>query len=120
VDDPATQEEIAAAVRTTSRSGFGHNHSLCHGDLGNLELLLHASRLPGGQRWRDDLERVTSRIVASIEADGWLCGNPLNVESPGLMTGLAGIGHGLLRLADPARVPSVLVLAPPLTEAASR
>jgi lantibiotic modifying enzyme len=29
------------------------------------------------------------------------------------MTGLAGIGYGLLRLADPARVPSVLTLAPP-------
>jgi lantibiotic modifying enzyme len=29
------------------------------------------------------------------------------------MLGLAGIGYGLLRLADPARVPSVLALAPP-------
>jgi Lanthionine synthetase C-like protein len=37
----------------------------------------------------------------------------LGVESPGLMTGLAGIGYGLLRLAEPTRVPSVLVLTPP-------
>jgi lantibiotic modifying enzyme len=29
------------------------------------------------------------------------------------MTGLAGIGYMLLRLAEPAHVPSVLVLAPP-------
>jgi hypothetical protein len=35
------------------------------------------------------------------------------VESPGLMTGLAGIGYALLRLAEPHRVPSVLGLAPP-------
>jgi len=35
------------------------------------------------------------------------------VESPGLLTGLAGIGYGLLRLAEPTRIPSVLVLAPP-------
>jgi lantibiotic modifying enzyme len=31
----------------------------------------------------------------------------------GLMTGLAGIGYGLLRLAAPEKVPSVLVLEPP-------
>ena len=37
-------------------------------------------------------------------------GTPLEVESPGLMTGLAGVGHGLLRLAAPDRIPSVLLL----------
>jgi lantibiotic modifying enzyme len=34
------------------------------------------------------------------------------------MTGLAGIGYGLLRAAEPGRVPSVLVLAPPAVVAA--
>jgi lantibiotic modifying enzyme len=37
----------------------------------------------------------------------------MQLTNPGLMVGLAGIGYGLLRLADPQRVPSVLVLAPP-------
>jgi lantibiotic modifying enzyme len=37
----------------------------------------------------------------------------MEVESPGLMTGLAGIGYGLLRLAKPARVPSILTLEGP-------
>jgi lantibiotic modifying enzyme len=37
----------------------------------------------------------------------------MEVESPGLMTGLAGIGYGLLRVAAPARVPSVLTLEGP-------
>lgn len=49
-------------------------------------------------------------ILGSIKQYGWQCGIPRNVESPGLMVGLAGIGYGLLRLADPARVPSVLTL----------
>jgi hypothetical protein len=44
---------------------------------------------------------------------GWVTGVPLGVETPGLMTGLAGIGYELLRLAAPERVPSVLLLAPP-------
>jgi hypothetical protein len=30
-----------------------------------------------------------------------------------LMSGLAGIGYGLLRLAEPTQIPSVLVLEPP-------
>ncbi|HYO51923.1 hypothetical protein [Archangium sp.] len=34
-------------------------------------------------------------------------------ETPGLLMGLAGIGYGLLRLAAPERVPSVLTLAMP-------
>jgi lantibiotic modifying enzyme len=35
------------------------------------------------------------------------------VEAPGLMNGLAGIGYGLLRLAAPTSVPSILALDPP-------
>jgi lantibiotic modifying enzyme len=34
----------------------------------------------------------------------------LNVQTVGLMFGLAGIGYGMLRLIDPARVPDVLTL----------
>ncbi|MFL6196078.1 MAG: hypothetical protein ACJ75H_18005 [Thermoanaerobaculia bacterium] len=35
---------------------------------------------------------------------------------PGLLTGLAGIGYGLLRAADPEHVPSVLLLDLPKSE----
>lgn len=35
---------------------------------------------------------------------------------PGLLAGLAGLGYGLLRLADPQRVPSVPALAGPAVE----
>jgi lantibiotic modifying enzyme len=52
-------------------------------------------------------------VLGSIERDGWRCGTRAGVLSPGLMNGLAGIGLGCLRLAEPERVPSVLVLDPP-------
>ncbi|NUO58509.1 MAG: hypothetical protein HOV78_17720, partial [Hamadaea sp.] len=39
------------------------------------------------------------------------CGTPGNAATPGLLTGLAGIGHGLLRLAAPDAVAPVLLLA---------
>ena len=41
-EDGATRAEVEVALRTTLAEGFGGNHSLCHGDLGNLELLLLA------------------------------------------------------------------------------
>ena len=61
-----------------------------------------------------EADRRAALILEEIDREGWLCGVPLGVESPGLMTGLAGIGYGLLRLAEPTRVPSVLVLEPPM------
>jgi type 2 lantibiotic biosynthesis protein LanM len=113
--DSQIRGEIDAALKTTLNRGFGHNHSLCHGDLGNLELLLQASQILGEPQWQVQCDRLAATILDSIDRDGWLCGIPLAVESPGLMTGLAGIGYGLLRLVAPDRVPSVLVLAPPVS-----
>jgi len=115
LDDRQIRSEINVALETTWRRSFGNNHSLCHGELGNLETLLEASLTLGEPRWRAEVDRLAAVILESAGHDGWLCGNPLGVESPGLMTGLAGIGYELLRLADPARVPSVLALAPPPT-----
>jgi type 2 lantibiotic biosynthesis protein LanM len=114
LDDEIVRAEIDTAVKTTLAQGFGGNHSLCHGDLGNLELLIQAGQTLDDLQWRAHVERMGTVILNSIDEHGWLCGVPLGVETPGLMTGLAGIGYGLLRLAEPARVPSVLTLDPPI------
>lgn len=113
VDDAAIRTEIEAALRTTLAQGFGMNHSLCHGDLGNLETVLMAARVLGDTHYEQEAERLAAAILGSIDEHGWLTGVPLSVETPGLMTGLAGIGYELLRLAYPDRVPSVLLLEPP-------
>ncbi len=104
-DDATSRAEIAAALRTTAARGFGESHALCHGNLGNLELLVQAGRVLGDARWRDEAWRMASAILASIERSSWVCGTSLAVESPGLMTGLARMGYGLLRLAAPAPRP---------------
>jgi type 2 lantibiotic biosynthesis protein LanM len=115
LDEPATRAEIEAALETTVAQGFGDNHSLCHGDLGNLEPLLLAGERLGDPRWRAEADRMAAATLESIRGDGWICGVPSGVETLGLMTGLAGIGFGLLRLAEPRRTPSVLALEPPRT-----
>jgi type 2 lantibiotic biosynthesis protein LanM len=113
LDNPTIRAEIDTALRTTIAKGFGNNHSLCHGDLGNLELLLQASLTLDQFQWQPQVDRFSAMILESIYQHGWLCGVPLGVETPGLMTGLAGIGYELLRLAEPDLVPSVLVLESP-------
>jgi len=66
---------------------------------------------------RDELrlgrDRLTALNITEAERRGLRWGLPLNVETPGLMTGLAGIGYGLLRLADPEQIPCLLLLEPP-------
>jgi type 2 lantibiotic biosynthesis protein LanM len=113
LDDPDLRREIDVAVATTLKAGFGRNQSLCHGDLGNLELVLEAALALDDPDLRDHAYRIAAGLLAGIDEHGWMCGAPLGVESPGLMTGLSGIGYELLRLAAPDRVPSVLSLAPP-------
>jgi type 2 lantibiotic biosynthesis protein LanM len=115
LDEPALRAEIDVALHTTRQQGFGMNHSLCHGDLGNVELLLQAGIQLADRHWQAETHKIASMVVESIAEHGWLSGIPLGVESPGLMSGLAGIGYGLLRLAFPEYVPAVLVLAPPPT-----
>lgn len=107
------RQEIEVALETTRVQGFGYNHSLCHGDLGNLDLLIEANVRLGRADLQSHINDIAARIVEDMRQNGWRCGNPLGVESPGLMTGLAGMGYELLRLAEPTCVPSVLSLAPP-------
>jgi len=111
--DTELEEELRRAVEVTLRTGFGKNHCLCHGDLGNLDLIHEAFRHGQDPALGDEIARLSRGILASLSRDGARCGTVGGIESPGLMNGLAGIGFGLLRLVDPGRVPSVLLMEPP-------
>lgn len=113
MEDSISRAEIEAAYATTLQEGFGLNHSLCHGDLGNLEFLLLAAARLDQPKYKAALTHFTCGVLESIQIRGCRSGVALGVETSGLMTGLAGIGYGLLRLAYPAKVPSVQLLAPP-------
>jgi type 2 lantibiotic biosynthesis protein LanM len=106
--------DFEAAVRTTLLHGFGRDHCLCHGDLGNIDFLVLASEILGDPHRLHEARRAVSLTLDSIVRDGWLCGTLHWVEDPGMMTGLAGIGYGLLRVGYPELVPSILSVCPPV------
>jgi len=108
LDEPWLRAELATALETTWREGVCGNHSLCHGDLGNLEVLHVAGELLGEPRWTQAARQWATGVLQQGRDSGWKCGLPQGHETPGLMMGLAGIGYGLLRLACPEDVPSVL------------
>lgn len=122
-DKAMLYDDIEIALEQTISAGFDSsapgtrpNHSLSHGYFGNIETLLVATRTLDEPCYNRNLERLTAMLLDSIDTYGWITAAPVQVETPGLMAGLAGIGYELLRLAEPERVPSVLLLEPPCME----
>ena len=117
LQDPLLKGEIEIALKTTIDHGFGLTHCLCHGDLGNIELLLEIDKKSGFLKkpgFSDEIDKISAMILENITRDGRQSGGPVGIEIPGLMLGTAGIGYQLLRLARPDLIPSVLLLAPPI------
>lgn len=110
--DQRVDDEITAALNNARTIGYGGSHSLCHGDLGTVDFFLEAANHATGSHLRQETNRWGAAILDSIRTQGWQCGLPFGEAAPSLMVGLAGIGYGLLRLANPHRVPSILTLAP--------
>jgi type 2 lantibiotic biosynthesis protein LanM len=115
-DSPARRSELDTALATTVRLGPAPDHSLCHGDLGNADILLVASQLLNEPAHRTSAERLAAGAVRSRQSSRrWQCGVPDGVETPGLFLGLAGIGYGLLRVCRPELVPSAVAIGFPLS-----
>jgi lantibiotic modifying enzyme len=110
--DPELLEEAMRALATAnSAMGSPDNYSLCHGEAGNADFLIHASQVLNDDTWLPPARAAADRGIERYENRRvlWPCGSAGPNETPGLMLGLAGIGHFYLRLADPARTPTVLL-----------
>jgi Lanthionine synthetase C-like protein/HopA1 effector protein family len=123
LDEPTLRAEGMIAFDTTRRDtrdalltgslGF----SLCHGLAGNAEILqdglpLMDQRAAADARALLDDINLTGYQRHVAGADPWTCGVPVpDLEVPGLLLGLAGIGYHYLRTAYP-QLPSLLLLEP--------
>jgi len=107
-----TVENSKAVVESTIEAVLDErnceSHCLCHGTLGNADLLLQAGRIEAAR------ELARTVLDAATREGAWRFGLGSARISYGLMCGLAGIGFGLLRIAIPTQIPSVLTLDGPV------
>ncbi|MFI1221512.1 MULTISPECIES: type 2 lanthipeptide synthetase LanM family protein [unclassified Streptomyces] len=106
--DPELAGWLAARARELADLGPLADDSLCHGESGLLELLGHSALPAARPAW----VRRAGTLLAAADRAGPQCGTPGRVPHPGLLTGLSGIGHGLLRAGFPDRIGSALLLRP--------
>lgn len=113
-DDALVREEIRIGLEATQKEiSFVRSHCLCHGIMGNVDILHTASQLLQEDRWRQVALQQAALALRQGREDQWHCGLPKDNETPGLMLGLAGIGMSFLRLHSPQLVPCVLSLEAP-------
>jgi lantibiotic modifying enzyme len=102
------QDEIEPALQAVM-AGKRSTDCLCHGTLGDVDLLLAAgSALQSCDLREQALARASQALRESKESISWRVPSPLpGQQSYGLMSGLAGVAYGLLR-ASCDFVPSLL------------
>jgi lantibiotic modifying enzyme len=66
INDEQIGQEIEIALETTIKQGFGHNQSICHGDLGNLETVLMAAQVLKESGYHEHLKRLTALVFCGI------------------------------------------------------
>lgn len=96
------QEDAAVAVETTLNTGFNSNDCLCHGTLGNTEIILEYCKTIRNPEIQRQCSLVRNQIAKEICNDSYDCGRSYlyGYKIPGFMTGIAGMGYSLLRDID--------------------
>ena len=110
LDDAELPGEIDGALDAAIAQPPSSGDHLCCGNLGRIELLLAA----GVQLKRNDLIRIARQqacflMERSVETGGIALDGAEAGLQPGFFRGISGVGYELLRLTDPATLPSVLL-----------
>ncbi len=107
--DAQWRHDLDHCLTATLGSGFSGSHCICHGQLGNLELLMQAASMHGADPRVGHWHAIAKKVLHEGRSE-WRTGSIPGYESLGFMTGLAGIGYALLRINDTHHVPSVASL----------
>ncbi|OXM54825.1 type 2 lantipeptide synthetase LanM [Amycolatopsis thailandensis] len=109
--EPGHSRDLDRTIKQLTDGAPLKDLSLCHGESGVLEVLCVLAE-NGHTGAAAAVRRRTGHLLAAIDQRGARCGTPGAIPAPGLLSGLAGIGYGLLRLGFGDRVPSALLLRP--------
>ncbi|MEU6743991.1 type 2 lanthipeptide synthetase LanM family protein [Streptosporangium sandarakinum] len=109
--DPRWADVLRRAAASSWSKGIGWNHTLCHGDLGNWEVVRHAIDVGVGPEELTP-EYLAAYMIGSMDEHGPVSGLSRDAFSPGLMPGVGGMLYQLLRLPPDTSLPSVLLPDP--------
>ena len=109
LENDALQNDLKIAVKTTLARGFSKNQNLTMGSFGSLEFLHCLGLINQDKEVLDKSHTIANAYLDFITENGWNCGMPNGLVTPGLMSGITGIGYQFLRMATPETTPSVLM-----------
>ena len=102
------------ALKRTTQRLVGGPDNLCCGGFGRIDFLLEAGRRLGNASLERQARAAAEKRAAAAAKHGWIVpehGADGEHMKTGLWQGTSGIGYQLLRIDDPGRFPSVLLLA---------
>lgn len=108
--DDFIDHEIQIALSTTIKLGFGNNDTLCHGDLGNLDILQYAADILGDSFLKNRCLNTYNEIYTDFINEDWNEGYFRSICIYGLMVGLSGCGYSILKNGSDLSMPGILWL----------
>jgi lantibiotic modifying enzyme len=108
VDENFTQD-IYTAINLVGKNYYS-DICLCHGDLGNHDLLLENVLRTKTDFALDLYTKYTDNLLYRIKEFGIKFQLDGTLPLPGLMGGLGGLAYQMLRIAKPNLVPSILLI----------
>jgi len=107
-----TSDDIDKALKTIIKNGlYRDSDCLCHGNLGNIELLLEIYKENNDIKiYNKAVTRANEVIKENKNDQRYKNGVGQDFDSVNFMLGLSGIGYEFLRLSNPEKYPSVLLL----------
>ena len=102
------EEDITKAAHKVLESGFTGVQCLCHGDIGNLDILAQYAIKFQNNELLQQVKAALKSLVDSTSKGNWNLGLMLNIQNIGFMLGTSGIGYNLLRFYTDYQLPSIL------------
>jgi type 2 lantibiotic biosynthesis protein LanM len=103
---------LQTTIRETTCNGQNNGFSLCHGVLGNAELLLNAHDLSASSSSLERVKEIGGHVIENYLSQDIPIPNGIgnDFQIPCFMTGLAGMGYFFLRCHNASLFPSILAL----------
>ncbi len=106
--DDKIKYEYQHALNITKKFTFGIGPSLCHGDLGNIQIVHYAATALDDKELEKQCENTFSEILRSVIKPRYKGKSFRGTSSAGLFIGTSGFGYTILQMLFPEKVKMIL------------